>query len=122
MTSGPALVLGGDFVRGLALGTSLAEVAGALVVLVVIQTGTGPTMAGELAEQWTAQELRPLLKHGYRLANHVDVDVRGDADHVLVGPGGLYVLETTWSATEWTDGDRFFAAPLRQAQDRARHT
>jgi hypothetical protein len=110
------------FVRGLVLGLTLAGVAGALVNMIVIQTGTGPTMAGELAEQWTAQELRKLTPHGYRLANHVDVDGRGDADHVLVGPGGLFVLETKWSATEWTPEDRFFAMPLAQARGRARNT
>lgn len=78
-------------------------------------------MAGELAEQWTAQELRPLQAHGYRLANHVNVDSRGDADHVLIGPGGLFVLETKWSATEWT-GNRFFTEALRQVTGRARNT
>jgi hypothetical protein len=118
----PVLFEGNDFVRGLAVGLILAGAAGVLAAMVIIQTGTGPTMAGELAEQWTAQELRPMSKHGYRLANHVDVDGRGDADHVLVGPGGLFVLETKWSATEWTQEDRFFAAPLAQVQSKARNT
>lgn len=118
----PLLLGGSDFWRGLWLGLVLAGVAGLLVTIIVIQTGTGPTMAGELAEQWTAQELRPLEAHGYRLANHVNVDSRGDADHVLIGPGGLFVLETKWSATEWDQSDRFFAEPLRQVTGRARST
>jgi hypothetical protein len=117
----PLLFTGSDFWRGLWLGLILAGFAGLLATTVVIQTGTGPTMAGELAEQWTAQELRPLASHGYRLANHVNVDGRGDADHVLVGPGGLFVLETKWSATAWTD-DRFFRQALHQVQARARST
>jgi hypothetical protein len=111
-----------DFLRGLALGAALAGTAGLIVTTIVIETGTGPTMAGEYAEQWTAQELRSLLDHGYRLANHVDVDGRGDADHVLIGPGGLFVLETKWSASPWEPTDRFFAAPVAQVQARARST
>lgn len=118
----PLLLGGSDFWRGLWLGLVLAGVAGVLVTTIVIQTGTGPTMAGELAEQWTAQELRHLEAHGYRLANHVNVDSRGDADHVLIGPGGLFVLETKWSATEWSESDRFFAGPLLQVTGRARST
>jgi hypothetical protein len=118
----PVLFESNDFVRGLAVGLILAGVAGLLAAMVIIQTGTGPTMAGELAEQWTAQELRPMTKHGYHLANHINVDGRGDADHVLVGPGGLFVLETKWSATEWTPEDRFFAGPLAQVQAKARNT
>jgi hypothetical protein len=110
-----------EFVRGLVLGLAMAGGAGAMANTVVIQTGTGPTMAGELAEQWTAQELRPLQKHGYHLANHVDVDGRGDADHVLTGPGGLFVFETKWSASEWK-ADRFFLGPLEQVGSRARNT
>ena len=101
-----------DFMRGLGCGLGLAGAAGALVAMIIIQTGTGPTMAGELAEQWTAQELRPLTKHGYELVNHVFVDGPGDADNVLVGPGGLFVLETKWSASEWSPTDRFFVSSL----------
>jgi len=111
-----------DFIRGLGCGLGLAGAAGAIVAMVIIQTGTGPTMAGDLAEQWTAQELRPLTKHRYELANHVSVDGRGDADHVLVGPGGLFVLETKWSASDWTPDGRFFDAAMAQVQARARNT
>lgn len=117
----PMPFFGGPFSHGLMLGLALAGGAGALANMIVIQTGTGPTMAGELAEQWTAQELRPLQDHGYRLANHVSIDRRGDADHILVGPGGLFVLETKWSASEWKE-DRFFADPLAQVEKKARNT
>ncbi len=83
----------------------LAGAAGAIASVVIIQTGTGPTMAGELAEQWTVEELKELLEHGHRLVNHVVIDGRGDADHVLVGPAGLFVLETKWSATPYRSDD-----------------
>ena len=94
----PALFIDVRFLQGLFVGLGLAGAAVAIVALVIIQTGTGPTMAGELAEQWTVHELHDVLDHGYRLVNHVSIDGRGDVDHVLVGPGGLFVIETKWSA------------------------
>jgi hypothetical protein len=92
-------------------------VAGALVVLL---SGTAPLMMGELAEQWTAQELRPLSKHGWRLVNHFALGY-GDQDHVLVGPGGVVLLETKWSGTPWDldDRDYFFRRALNQALENA---
>ena len=50
-------------------------------------------------------ELKDLLKHGHRLVNHVVIDGRGDADHVLVGPAGMFKLETKWSATPYRSDD-----------------
>ena len=55
-------------------------------------------LAGELAEQWTAQELHDLLDLGCRLVNDVSVDNRDDVGDVLVGPSGLFVLEAKWNA------------------------
>lgn len=80
---------------GLAAGLSVAG------FLLLVHTGSGPQIAGDWAEQWSSEELRPLQDHGYRLANHVIVRGRGDADHILVGPGGVYLFETKWSATAW---------------------
>ena len=50
-------------------------------------------------------ELKDLLKHGHRLVNHVVIDDRGHADHVLVGPAGMFKLETKWSATPYRSDD-----------------
>jgi len=47
----PALFLPSTFLQGLTVGLAVAGAAGAMASLVIIQTGTGPTMAGELAEQ-----------------------------------------------------------------------
>jgi hypothetical protein len=69
-------------------------------VLVMQLTGTASTMMGDTAEQWTAQELRPLSKDGWRLINHFGL-TGDDIDHLLVGPGGVFVLETKWSSMDW---------------------
>ncbi len=56
---------------------------------------------GELAEQWTAGELRKARRDGWRLVNHVHFP-GAEVDHVLLGPGGLICLETKWSASQWS--------------------
>lgn len=118
----PALFLQSPFLQGLTVGLALAGAGGAVAALVIIQTGTGPTMAGELAEQWTVDELRDLLQHGHRLVNHVVIDGRGDADHVLVGPAGVFVLETKWSATPYRADDPRLADIITRLERRAHNT
>jgi hypothetical protein len=48
---------------------------------------------GAEGERATARALRPLTKSGWVLINDVQRD-RGNIDHVLVGPAGVFVLET----------------------------
>ena len=57
------------------------------------------------------QELRKLKRHGWRVVNHFLLK-KGDIDHVLIGPGGVYALETKWSADR---GDDFALARERDA-------
>lgn len=103
------------FQRGLLLGGGTTLTACALTAMVVLVSGTAPLMMGELAEQWTAQELRPLRNHGWKLVNHFGLGW-GDQDHVLIGPGGVILVETKWGGTPWDvdAGDRFFASALAQ--------
>lgn len=89
-----------DFADGLLLGGGLVAVLMALWNQVVYATGTAPTMMGDLGEQWTAQELRKLGRAGWRLVNHVMLTER-DIDHVLVGRGGVFAVETKWTAMPW---------------------
>ena len=61
----------GDFGRGFILGAMLVGWSAALFVLVMQMTGTAARSMGASAEQWTASELRPLRKSGWRVINHV---------------------------------------------------
>lgn len=90
-----------DFQRGFVIGFVLAGASGALAMLVMQIAGTAPMRMGATAEQWTAGELRPLRKSGWRIINHVALQ-KWDIDHVLVGPGGILAVETKWSADGWT--------------------
>jgi hypothetical protein len=105
----------GPVQRGFILGSGVTIALGAAVALVVLVSGTAPLMMGELAEQWTAQALRPLTRHGWKLVNHFGLGF-GDQDHVLVGPGGVVLVETKWGATPWDldDRDYFFQSAVAQ--------
>ena len=111
----------GPLQRGLIVGAGVTLTACAVAALVVLTSGSAPLMMGELAEQWTAQELRPLREHGWKLVNHFGLGP-GDQDHVVVGPGGVVLVETKWGGTPWDvdAGDVFFRRALQQTAGNAR--
>jgi hypothetical protein len=78
--------------RAFLAGVLCTSAVAILVFWVVLASGSVPMMMGETAEQWTAAELRRIPGAGWRLVNGVRLG-RGDIDHVLVGPGGLFVVE-----------------------------
>lgn len=88
------------FSRGLFLGAGLAATVGAFAYLILQVTGTAPAIMGGQGEQWTGSELRPLQRCGWRVVHHVALR-SWDIDHVLIGPGGAFAIETKWSAQPW---------------------
>lgn len=48
---------------------------------------------GAEGERRTAKALRPLTRRGWTLVNDVQTE-RGNIDHILVGPAGVFLLET----------------------------
>jgi hypothetical protein len=48
---------------------------------------------GAQGEKATAKALRPLVRRGWTLVNDIDTG-RGNLDHVLVGPPGVFLLES----------------------------
>ena len=48
---------------------------------------------GAQGEQATAKALRPLVRAGWTLVHDVDTG-RGNLDHILIGPPGVFVLES----------------------------
>ncbi len=116
-----SLLVPQGFQRGFLAGIGVASTIALLHASVLLLSGTGSTVMGDLAEQWTAQELRPLTDHGWKLVNHFGLGY-GDNDHVLVGPGGVILFETKWNGHEWkaVDQDPRVRAAIRQVQDGAR--
>ncbi len=102
------------------VGAVLVAVPGGLWVLTLQSTGTAATMMGDEAEQWTASELRGFTRQGWRLVNHLALR-EDDIDHVLIGPGGAYCIETKWSASwDTTYGRDRVRAAVAQASANAR--
>lgn len=106
-----------EFLQGVLVGTSTTAATAAIWFLVVQSTGTAPIMMGDQAEQWTAQALRKLGRD-WRVVNRFLLSSFGDLDHVAVGPAGLLVVETKWSAYPWQsrDGAERVQAAVGQVQ------
>jgi hypothetical protein len=115
-------LLPNGFSRGLFVGVLVTAVIGLLSFWVVQATGTAPIMMGDQGEQSTAQELRHLRKRGWKVVNDVALK-RWNTDHVIVGPGGAYALESKWSASPWrvAVSDTDVRAACRQVDENA-HT
>ncbi|MFC5730141.1 MULTISPECIES: nuclease-related domain-containing protein [Nocardioides] len=121
LTSIVAALMPTGFMKGLVVGGFLVAGPAALWSWIVQVTGTAPTMMGDVAEQWTAGELRKLRSRGWHLVNHF-VLAKDDMDHVVVGPSHAMVLETKWSATPWDTpyGQEKLRQAIAQAKANAR--
>ncbi len=69
----------------------------------------------------TADELKRLPKSGWKVVHHFTLR-HEDIDHLLLGPGGLYCIETKWSASPWHErwGRQRQDAAVRQVLENAR--
>lgn len=101
----PLLLLLPRWSRAFAAGLLLASAVWFVAFYVVLATGTGWKMIGDLGEQFTAGELRKFRRRGWYIVNSVDLRASGDIDHVALGAGGLFSFETKWIGssvgTEW---------------------
>lgn len=94
------VVLSPHSLRPYVLGAGLASAFWYVVLMVVVMSGTGSYLLGSYGEQWTSEALRKLERHGWRLLEHLPLEY-GDIDHVLVGPGGVYAVETKNTSGLW---------------------
>jgi len=53
---------------------------------------------GVSGEEMTALHLQDLRRRGWRIVNGLVIREREDIDHVAIGPAGVLVIETKWSA------------------------
>jgi len=106
--------VGGDrFFLGLFVGIGLAF-APLLVTQLKINTGIAARERGAEAERWTAEELEKLDPKQWKVFH--DVPVRwGNVDHVAVGPGRVYAIETKWTTAK----GRFREGAAKQAAKQA---
>jgi hypothetical protein len=60
--------------------------------------------AGAEGERRTARTLRPLLRSGWHVVHDLDWPGAGNVDHLVVGPGGVFVLDSkAWSGVVSVD-------------------
>lgn len=76
----------------------LGAVAGALVGSFVLVRDSPPDFVERLdragtAERMTAKALRPLVQDGYLVCHDIPTEW-GNWDHVVVGPGGVFLIDT----------------------------
>lgn len=69
---------------------------------------------GAVGEQWTGQKLRVLESQGWRIFHDLTASY-GNIDHVVVGPGGVFLLDSKrWRGSVTVDGD---TAVVRRIED-----
>ena len=99
-----------------------------IALVVRDELGLSGMAMGGAAEERTSRELRRFARvesragRTWHVLDHVLMDGY-DIDHVLIGPGGVFALETKWSAGGWADPwppDRLEKA-ANQAHENARH-
>jgi hypothetical protein len=73
-----------------------------------------------VAEELTSQVVRKLRRSGWRVFDNVEFH-RFDVDHVAIGLGGVFAIETKWASHPWSftpDGraEGYAAAALTQSE------
>jgi hypothetical protein len=69
---------------------------------------------GAWGEEWTAKALRKLDRHTWRVLHDLD-SAHGNFDHVVVGPPGVFVIDSkNWNGEVTIDGD---TAHLRRIEN-----
>ena len=69
---------------------------------------------GAVGEQWTGRTLRELESQGWRIFHDLTAS-HGNIDHVVVGPGGVFLLDSKrWRGSVTVEGD---SAVVRRLED-----
>lgn len=87
--------------RGLFLGIMGASSLWLVVVGVIVWSGISPLIMGIQGEATTADVLKEFKGTDWHLIHGMRFPGSGDIDHVMVGPSGILVFETKWSAHRW---------------------
>ena len=104
------------FLKGLTVGFMLG-LLGMYGVLFLVVTGIAQRQMGGTAEQWTAEALAKLPASRWCVVHDLAFD-SSNVDHVIVGPGRVYAVETKW--TTWSEHPKFVDSAVAGAQRAAR--
>lgn len=87
--------------RAYELGALTVLAIGGQVLVVYIGAGLHSRQLGRMGEQATAQAVLSWRRKrkGWHLVNGLSFDRHGDVDHVLIGPGGVFAIESKWTSS-----------------------
>lgn len=116
----PFVALAGGLLRWVVLGFFIAVGPWLASVALLLTSGVAPQAMGTVGEEWTTQELRRLEKWGWHVVTGVTLPGH-QIDHVAVGPSGVLVVETKWSAESWlgATSPQFMRRSLESALEHA---
>jgi hypothetical protein len=113
--------------RSYLLGFFTASLLGVGIWALDLFSGTHNLRLGMMGEQATAEAVLGWRqrREGWKLVNGLFFGGHGDVDHLLIGPGGVYVLESKWTNVPWRLVDEGIVGPvgrdpITQAQEGAR--
>ncbi len=86
--------------RAFLIGFATASLLAGLMWIVYVLSGIHGWSLGKLGEEATAESVlsRKKKRLGWRLINGLYLAGHGDIDHVLVGPGGIFAIESKWTS------------------------
>ena len=94
----------GGAVRWAIVGASVASGVWLAALYLVVHAGAAPKLMGVSAEERTVGQLQSLRRDGWRFVS--GLRLKTEIDHVAVGPPGILVIETKWTADTWPLGIR----------------
>lgn len=72
-----------------------------VLIAVILLSGAATPLMGLDGEGSTSDVLRRFRHDGWMLVNGMKIQSYADIDHVVIGPGGLLVVESKWSHYRW---------------------
>jgi Nuclease-related domain len=103
----------GPFLAGVVVASGVAT----MLYLSMIMSAEHNDRLGGLGEQSTAESLKRLRRTGWTAIHEVEF-ASGDIDHIVIGGGGVLVVESKWTTSKWrVNGDRIVGAyrdPVKQ--------
>ena len=100
-----------------AVGLVDASVIWLLALFIIEATGSTTWRLGAEGESWTADEVAK-LGSAWRTVHAVGIGL-GDVDHVVIGPPGVFALETKRKSSPWTRADLRMGGRVDLAKDQA---
>ncbi len=111
-----------DWMHGFELGVAATGVLGAIAWSIFVGAGQHRAYQGRLGEESTAECVNGARQRlpGWHLINGLYPKGEGDVDHILVGPAGIFALESKWTNVPWVIAGDIIEGPERNPTAQAR--